>query len=481
MFKRLSWKNLYFPFRIFTLISCLFLSGTLLASFVNIDLVASWPIFVFGTIALVLVAFINFLLKNKFLALFSLGLVILIGAMAYYAHFDQGYPPCTSDGEITFTGRIVTKPEIDYKQQKLVVETEIFNATTQRNQPAKLLVTLPRFPQYHFGEKLEIAAVVEQPVVLDGFDYAGYLKGKLITGTVRNPANVSFVAANSGFGWKIAEALYDTSSYFEQALNRVIPEPQASLASGILLGIKRNISDEFMSSLQKTGLTHIIALSGFNVTIIIAIFMNLVCVYLGKKKSFWLGLLFILAFVVMTGACSSVVRAAIFSMMLIFGKTIGRRGDQTNLMLVAAVAMVLFNPFIIRSDLGFQLSFLAFAGLIYFSPIFEKIIDKFDGHRVISDFWKHSLSETLGAQLAVAPLILLQFGTVSFISPAANLLVVFIVPYAMIITFWVGIASMIYYPLGKLVALLLWPFLEYIIVIVNWLARVPMAFYQVVK
>jgi hypothetical protein len=67
------------------------------------------------------------------------------------------------------------------------------------------------------------------------------------------------------------------------------------------------------------------------------------------------------------------------------------------------------------------------------------------------------------------------------ISPAANLLVVFIVPYAMIITFWVGIASMIYYPLGKLVALLLWPFLEYIIVIVNWLARVPMAFYQVVK
>lgn len=481
MFKRLSWKNIYFPFRIFTLISCLFLSGTLLASFINIDLRASWPIFALGAIALVLVAFVNFLLKNKFLALFSLSLIIFLSAMAYYSYFDQGFPPCTSNGEITFAGRIVTKPEIDYKQQKLVIQTEIFNATTQRNQSAKLLVTLPRFPQYHFGERLEITAVVEQPVILDGFDYAGYLKGKLITGTVRNPANVTFVAANSGFGWKIDENLFNASSYFEQALNRVVPEPQASLAAGILLGIKRNISDEFLSSLQKTGLTHIIALSGYNVTIIIAIFMNLVSVYLGKKKSFYLGLLFILAFVVMTGACSSVVRAAIFSMMLIFGKTIGRRGDQTNLMLLAAVAMVAFNPFIIRSDLGFQLSFLAFAGLIYFSPIIAKIIDKFDRKKIVSDFWKHSLAETLGAQLAVFPLILLQFGTVSFISPVANLLVVFIVPYAMIMTFWVGISSMIYYPLGKFAALLLWPFLEYIIVVVNWLARVPMAFYQVVK
>jgi competence protein ComEC len=266
--------------------------------------------------------------------------------------------------------------------------------------------------------------------------------------------------------------LFSIPNLFKSSLNKVLPEPHSSLSSGILLGSKRNIPDSLLLDLQKTGLTHIIALSGFNVTIIIAIFAQLLTVYLGRKRTFILGMILVIIFVLMTGASPSILRAAIFSFLILFGRTIGRAGDQTNLLLLTALLMTLFNPYLLSYDLGFQLSFLAFGGLIYLSPFFEKIFQK-PRLNSLPNGIKSSLAQTLSAQLAVAPLIFFKFGLVSLISPLANLLVVGAIPWIMLMTFVTGLLSLIYIPLGKIMIVMLWPMLEYVIKLVEVLANLP--------
>ena len=186
----------------------------------------------------------------------------------------------------------------------------------------------------------------------------------------------------------------------------------------------------------------------------------------------------VLFFIIMTGLSPSVVRAAIFSLLLIFGKTIGRKANQVNLMLLAAVAMVIFNPNLLLYDIGFQLSFAAFSGIIIISPLIDRFVLKtklVDWPAYITK----TFSETLSAQLAVMPIIVFSFKIVSLISPIANLAVLWIIPWAMFLVF-IGIAlSLIWLPLGKISIIVIWPVLKSIIFIINLFSRIPLASFSV--
>jgi competence protein ComEC len=175
----------------------------------------------------------------------------------------------------------------------------------------------------------------------------------------------------------------------------------------------------------------------------------------------------------LSGAASSVVRAEIFSLLILFGKTLGRRDDFTNIMLLAAIIMVLVNPFVLYNDIGFQLSFLAFCGLIYLSPIIEKYIESKKFLSKMPDWLKTTLTATLGAQIAVFPLILVVFGRVSLIAPLSNVLVLWIVPWAMGLVAITGLLTIVWYPLGKSASFFAWPALQFIIIMVERMARIP--------
>jgi len=291
---------------------------------------------------------------------------------------------------------------------------------------------------------------------------------------MNQPKNITFLNCDTSISVRFIGGLYDFSAHFENGLNRVLTEPHASLAAGILLGVKRNIPDSLMTSLNITGLTHVIALSGYNITIIIIIFTKLFLTRLGRRRVFVTGSALILFFVLMTGASPSVTRAAILSLLILFGDLIGRRADKTNLMLLAAVLMVLINPFVLRFDVGFQLSFLAFAGLIYLSPLFKIMFEK-KRLKKLPDGIKLPLIETLSAQLAVFPLIWWQFGRVSLIAPLANILVLPLIPLSMALIFFAGSLTLVNVPLGQITGFITWPVLEYIIEIVELLAKIPLA------
>lgn len=459
--------------RIFTLIALAFLFGVGVASFIQIDFMRSFSILLITLVVFVLILVFNILYKNYLLSLVVLSIICLYLGAGYYSYFNTNLEKkvISLNEAKNITGIIVGKPDRTYNSQKVLVESEISN-TKQL-----LYISLPAYPSCYYGDSVNLSGKIE------GADYSGLgrsFKAKKVTGQVFNPTNISCSVGTIGFNKKIIKNLYDWGEKTEEAFSRLLPEPEASFAAGLILGSKRNISDNVSNALSVTGLTHVIALSGYNVTIIIFVLSGLLAGHLGKRKIFWLGFLLILLFVILTGASSSVVRAAIFSLCVIFGGIIGRRGDLTNLMLLAALTMVLFNPFSLIYDVGFQLSFLAFAGLIYLSPILRALFAR-SYLRLLPEFLSATFLETSSAQLAVFPLILFYFGRFSVIAPLSNLLILWLIPFAMLLAFLVGLLGLIFFPLGKIAVVLAWPILSLIINSILLLAQVPFASFELKK
>lgn len=450
-------------FRLFTIFSIVFLVGVALCPILNIVFERSGEILIYSAVALILASLFNILFKNYFFGVISFALVSVFLGFFYYSHFEYMSQPNLEYGiEKEYAGQIVNKPDVDYKKQKVIIDAD----------GQRVLVSLPHFPAVKYGDTVEFTGKVEKPGIIEDFDYGKYLKKDLVFGVVTSPKDAKTYSEKLTLVQKCYSSLYLISDKFESSLNRILPEPHASLAAGLILGLKRNIPEAFKDQLSITGLTHIIALSGYNVTIIVAVLADLLLGYVNRRKVFFIGTGFIIGFVIMTGASSSVVRAAIFSFLVMLGKIIGRRADFTNIMILAALLMVLLNPFVLASDVGFQLSFLAFAGLIFLSPILGKMVEKSRAAK-LPDWFKVPLVETLSAQIAVFPLILTIFGRVSIIGPLANVAVLWIISWSMGFSFLAGLLGMIYYPLGKLAAFVAWPALEYIIKAVELFAKIP--------
>lgn len=229
-------------------------------------------------------------------------------------------------------------------------------------------------------------------------------------------------------------------------LEQVLPEPEASLAAGILLGVKRQMPQEFYQSLVKTGTLHIVAASGFNVMVVGGALMAILSRLLGRGVGIGAGVAGIWLYVVLAGGSASVVRAGVMGSLTLMAYYWGRPTEAKRLLWVAAGVMLVFNPLYIV-DIGFQLSVAATVGLLYFSPRVNSWLGEY-------------LYPTLAASVATAPIIWYHFGRLSLISPLVNLLVLPAVPGVMLLAAitlvvpWVGYLA--YVPLWWMVTVIGW-------------------------
>lgn len=259
---------------------------------------------------------------------------------------------------------------------------------------------------------------------------------------------------------------------FTQNLNKVLPEPQASLASALLVGDKSGLPKDLSEDFSKTGTSHIVVVSGYNISIIsLIIFESLGLLYLSR---FWrfLGTVFaIFVFAVVTGFEASVIRAGVMGSLLVLAWHQGRLYNILNAVGLAGALMLYLNPGLLRYDLGFKLSFLAVLGLIFLDPMLKRGFLKLGFPERVLDF----LSPTLAAQIMTLPLIAFYFGQISLIAPLANLLVLPLIPLTMFFSFVAGIIPFLSYFLGKILVLPAWLFLSYEIKVIHWLSLAPWA------
>lgn len=260
---------------------------------------------------------------------------------------------------------------------------------------------------------------------------------------------------------------------FTAGMQTSLPEPLAPFAMGLLVGQRANLPDGVKQDLLKVGLTHIIAVSGYNLTIILHASRRL----LGKRSkriATFLSLGLIGVFLLLAGASASIVRAAIVSVLSITANYYGRGFKPLNLICLAAAITAWANPVYVWSDLSWYLSFLAFFGVMVISPLVQA---RWPGG------WHRSVIggvalESVCAEIMSVPFILYIFGQMSLIGLPANVLVVGLIPLAMLLATIAGLAGML---LGAAAGWVSWPtvwLLNYMLDVAHVLAGLPHIFVQ---
>src|SRR3989344_2503223 len=329
----------------------------------------------------------------------------------------------------------------------------------------RVLVTVNNFPEFSYGDVVSAAGSLEKPANLSDFDYATYLKKEGIRTTMFYPTirdeKWEMGSGTVEFFEKTKVGLYKKIFFvkksFESAISRSVSEPNAAFISGILFGSRQNIPENLKEAFNKTGTTHILAISGYNIMIISWAVLAVLIIFFKRRTAFWLSVAVIVLFVILTGASASVVRAALMGLLLLFAQGYGRLYDQKNSIILAGAVMVWLNPLLLVFDIGFQLSFVAVIGLIYLYPKIDNKLKKLPKLGTL----KEITLMTLSAQLAVAPLIIYYFGGLSPVSLPTIVLILPFIPAAMLLGFLSGLAGMVFLSLGQVAGWFAWAVTTY--------------------
>jgi len=256
--------------------------------------------------------------------------------------------------------------------------------------------------------------------------------------------------------------------WFADAIRRVIPEPEASLGIGYLVGQRRALPPDLSEALKLAGLTHIVVASGYNLTILVRLARRLF-IRISKYASALAAAIMIVIFMAIAGMSPSMSRAGLVSILSLMAWYYGRKFHPIVLLSVAIAATVLINPSYAWGDLGWQLSFAAFAGVMIIAPLTQRYLfgDKKPGTI------QQILGETVSAQLATAPIIIMAFGQFSNVAVVSNLLVLPLVPLGMLLTFIAGFCSLAIPSIAVFVAMPANWLLRYSVGVTEYLASLP--------
>ena len=434
--------------------------------------------------AIVLVALLAFRLNRNRALLLCLCLVALLGGIlriqasslsqeeSTLQHYNDG-------GLIQLKGLVAADPEPSGGALALHLEAkEIKVGEVWEQVSGTALVSVPSYSAYRYGDLLQIEGELETPPQLEDFDWRGHLARRGIVSLMRYPEHVEILA--SGQGFKPQEWLYSLRNRISQSLDSALPEPQSSLAQAILLGKRSVIPDDLNQSFFRTGTTHIIAISGLNITIVAGIVLSFGVWLFGRRHSthFWLAIFAVWGYAALTGMQAPVLRAAIMGSVWLFAEQVGRQRNAFPSLLFAAAVMVGIHPSVMW-EASFQLSFAAMAGLILLTPYFQtlgmKAFRVSDEGRTGVTFFIDSISVTLGATLTTMPIIALYFEQVSLVSLPANLFALWAVPAIMVAVALTGVMGLFAAPLAWILGWVAWLFLSYMIGVVDIFSALPFA------
>jgi len=346
-------------------------------------------------------------------------------------------PDWTPESKVRFTATVIEQPE--YTDTNTIVRVGVW------------YINLRGYAEIIPGSRVSFTGKVEPKVL-------GKMTTKIIMmdPTFEVLSNTDCVRSYAGGCMRIW--LLTVRERWVSILEKNLPEPMSSLAAGILLGVKGQMPKDFYTALVNTGTLHIVAASGYNVTIVASVIMNVLNGLVGKTLGVGFGVLGIIIYVLIAGAGASVVRAGIMGSLTLVAFYFGRPTEAKRLLYIAAGVMLLLDPAMIF-DIGFQLSFLATFGLLYLEPVFKKLPKQ--------PFLAEYLYPTLAASIATLPVILYQFGRVSYISPLVNMLVLPVVPLIMGITAVVIGVGVILPGIGQIISWVLYPLLWYMVEVIR--------------
>ncbi len=385
--------------------------------------------------------------------------------------------------EVEVVGVIANDPEVRDKNVHLDLSVaEIKSDAEWTKVKSKILLYAARNESYRYGDLIKVSGRLNIPDTLDDFDYRGYLANRGIYSVMSYP-EIKVLERDKGcitLAW-----IYSLRGRLAQTLAEILPEPQAALAQGILLGMRGNIPQTLKDDFSHTGTAHILAISGQNLSIIAGILVSIGIWLFGRRHYIyiWLALGIIWLYTVLTGLSPPVIRASIMASLFLAAELFGRQRSAVPALALAVAVMIGISTSILR-DASFQLSFLAMAGLIFIATPLQNLSRRAVGNTLgqhgflpsAANLVLDSLVVTMGALIAVWPVIAYYFNIVSLVAPLTTLLIVPILPGIIIFSVLAAGSGMVFLLLGEIVGWVDWLFLSYFLLVVRVFAGLPISY-----
>ncbi|MBX4186894.1 MAG: ComEC family competence protein [Candidatus Doudnabacteria bacterium] len=443
--------------KIFLIFCIAFIFGISLGQFVNYEIMAV------GAMIFVIAGTVFWNSKPVFIFAIA-GVLLLAGAWRFKIDYVKNDLAPFYNATASVEGIISAEPDV--RPDKIYLTLHDLSVNGQQLQ-SLMLVTVPKFREFEYGEKIKFQAKILEPKEYPDFSYKNYLSRFGIKATAYMP---QVEVADGNYGNRVKLFLFHVKNKFVETLGQVLPEPQNSFLAGLLLGAKKSIPQELSDQFTKTGTSHMVAISGFNITIIAAA-IDWLLQWLGLRKrlSFALSVVAIIIFVIMVGGSASAVRAGIMGILLLLSLNVGRLSVAANALAFTAVMMLLHNPQILAFDIGFQLSFAALIGIVYLVPLMGPYF------LWLPIFIRKYFLATLAAQILTLPILLYNFGTLSLVALIPNIIILPIVPLTMLAGFVTGILGMIWIKLAWISAYVTKILLSYILGLIGFFAGLSFA------
>lgn len=360
--------------------------------------------------------------------------------------------------EIILRGIVIRESEMREQSRQITVGKI---RVREESVVGHVLITTEKYSSWNYGDEIEFKGKLVSPPVFPEFNYRNYLLKDSIYSLMYHP-EITLIGKDKG-NFILAKIL-GAKKRIEELIFRSFSPPHSSFLTALLIGDQSKIGQDWNLKLSYAGLRHLTAVSGMHVAILTALFMSvLLGLGLRQRQSFLATLVLMVLFVILTGLHASAIRAGIMGGFYILGRALGRESRSSRSIVFAALLMLIQNPFLLKNDIGFQLSFLAMLGIIYLMPHFKKFLNFLPNSFQL----KESLTMTLSAQVFTIPVLIYNFGYISLVSPISNVLVVPVLSWIMGLGFLFILAGTIWFPLGWIFSLPLWFLLSYLIKIVE--------------
>jgi len=446
------------PSKILFFLCVSFVLGIFLESLIKIPQIFLWVFLFMGLLAIVVSFFTKrdyFIIAGFCLLFLALGIIRL--EISEFNIANDKLSKFNGKGQIVLTGIISNEPDFRDTSQKLKVKIGA----------SLVLVTASRYPEFKYLDKIKITGKLETPTETEDFSYKNYLMKDGIYSVmgfpkIEKPENRDRVSVIS----RVYSGILDLKQKIRESVENNFLPPQSSILEGTLLGDNGALSNDLKNKLNITGLRHIIAVSGTHVVILSTIIMFiLLAMGFWRGQAFYISLIFIFTYIILTGLPASGIRAGIMGGIYLLAQKLGRMSAGFRVITLACAIMLLANPLLLFYDVGFQLSFLAVLGMIFLEPIIKVLLKKIMKEKVKN--LTSIVSTTLSAQIFTLPIMVYNFGNISFVSLLTNILVLPIVDYLMIIGFLSVFAGIFSNVLGWIISVPCWLLLTYFLKVID--------------
>lgn len=485
-----------------------FIAGIGLSSFVKIPQFFLWGFLFIGVllvvtklksinICIIRASFVNWHRLLGFCILFFVLGVTRLQIAEFNIENDPLKKLNGSSGKIALEGQIISEPDIRDSYQKLKVRIS--------DTKSAILVTTGRHPEYQYLDKVRIAGELKTPPAFparsatgiaggEDFNYKNFLLKDGIYSVIDFP-RIELISNKHDYN--IFTFFYEKILFSKKKLAESISlnfsSPQNFILNGIILGNDKNWPKDLKDKFNVAGLSHITAVSGSNIIILINVLVIvLLSVGLWRGQALCFSIVLVWMYIAIVGFPASGVRAAIMGSIFLLAQIFGRQNTSSRTILLAGALMLFQNPFLLLYDVGFQLSFLASMGITHIKPIIDSLLESIKGStanykalqfivpafdsekpktKIIFKTLKSLVdivSITLAVQILTLPIVIYNFGAVSLVALLTNLLILPIIPFLTIFGFLAGVSGIFSGFLGWVSALPCYVMLFYFLKVLNF-------------